>query len=182
MDSRRDPRLERGHRSVDVGETPGNLYFELGISQMCRRCDPSQNIARDQTQHDPVRVVDDDHIVDLKAQLRSGRPSCLNRAAKFRWLHTAPLPLLGPVAPQRQILVHLGEPGQRLWADLERPLLFLDVEGPFIWVDDEISAMVRQWVAAGHPGPSLLHRVGPSKGLLAADFAPLADWLRAVAP
>lgn len=42
--------------------------------------------------------------------------------------------------------------------------------------------MDRQWVAAGHPGPSLLHRVDPSKGLLAADFTALSDWLRAVAP
>jgi hypothetical protein len=83
MDSRGDPRLELGHRSVDVGETPSNLYLELGISQMRRRRDPSQNITREQAQCDPVRVVDDDHVVDLKAQLRSGRPSCLNRAAEF---------------------------------------------------------------------------------------------------
>ncbi len=53
---------------------------------------------------------------------------------------------------------------------------------PFIWVDDEISAMDRLWVAAQHPGPSLLHRVDPAKGLVDADFSALAGWLRAVAP
>ncbi|QCD60588.1 hypothetical protein CEB94_14645 [Streptomyces hawaiiensis] len=63
-----------------------------------------------------------------------------------------------------------------------RPLVEWADGRPFIWVDDEISAMDRQWVAAGHPGPSLLHHVDPSKGLLAADFSALAEWLRAVAP
>ncbi|MEU6006928.1 HAD domain-containing protein [Streptomyces sp. NPDC047453] len=53
---------------------------------------------------------------------------------------------------------------------------------PFIWVDDEISAMDRLWVDAQHLGPSLLHRVDPTKGLSDPDFAPLADWLRAVTP
>ncbi|MDT0465558.1 HAD domain-containing protein [Streptomyces gibsoniae] len=53
---------------------------------------------------------------------------------------------------------------------------------PFIWVDDEISAMDRIWVAAQHPAPSLLHHVDPTKGLLDDDFSALAGWLRAVAP
>ncbi|GHJ33582.1 hypothetical protein TPA0910_80150 [Streptomyces hygroscopicus subsp. sporocinereus] len=86
---RLDPRIELSDRSVDVGELVSDLYFELGISQMPRRGDPSQNIARDQAQRDAVRVVDDDHIVDLKAQLRSGRPSCFNCATEFQGLHIA---------------------------------------------------------------------------------------------
>lgn len=53
---------------------------------------------------------------------------------------------------------------------------------PFIWVDDEISAVDRLWVAAGHPGPSLLHRVDPAKGLRDADFHAFAEWLDAVGP
>ncbi|WP_157993126.1 HAD domain-containing protein [Streptomyces sp. Go-475] len=53
---------------------------------------------------------------------------------------------------------------------------------PFIWVDDEISAMDRLWVDASHSGPSLLHRVDPAKGLLDTDFAALADWLRLAIP
>lgn len=53
---------------------------------------------------------------------------------------------------------------------------------PFIWVDDEISATDRQWVAAGHPGPSLLHRVDPARGLEEADFSALTGWLQTLAP
>ncbi|MFJ8144633.1 HAD domain-containing protein [Streptomyces sp. NPDC096048] len=53
---------------------------------------------------------------------------------------------------------------------------------PFIWVDDEISAMDRLWVADGHPAPALLHRVDPAKGLVDADFHALAGWLSTVAP
>ncbi|MEU0832745.1 HAD domain-containing protein [Streptomyces sp. NPDC005969] len=52
---------------------------------------------------------------------------------------------------------------------------------PFIWIDDEISAMDRLWVAAQHPGQSLLHRVDRTKGLTDADFSTLTDWLRAAA-
>ncbi|CAM5316303.1 hypothetical protein SAFG77S_00753 [Streptomyces afghaniensis] len=58
-----------------------------------------------------------------------------------------------------------------------RPLVEWADGRPFIWVDDEISGMDRQWVAAGHPGPSLLHRVDPVKGLTDADFSILATWL-----
>lgn len=53
---------------------------------------------------------------------------------------------------------------------------------PFIWVDDEISAIDRLWVDASHPGPSLLHRVEPAKGLSGTDFGALAAWLDTVAP
>ncbi|MGV9253246.1 HAD domain-containing protein [Streptomyces sp. NPDC003697] len=63
-----------------------------------------------------------------------------------------------------------------------RPLVEWAGGRPFIWVDDEISAMDHLWVAAQHPGPSLLHRVDPTKGLMDADFSALAVWLRAAAP
>ncbi|MEU9466060.1 HAD domain-containing protein [Streptomyces avermitilis] len=53
---------------------------------------------------------------------------------------------------------------------------------PFIWVDDEISAMDRLWVAAQHQGLSLLHRVDPAEGLTDGDFSVLADWLRTAVP
>ncbi|WP_353943861.1 HAD domain-containing protein [Streptomyces sp. HUAS MG91] len=53
---------------------------------------------------------------------------------------------------------------------------------PFIWVDDEISAIDRLWVDASHPGPSLLHRVDPGKGITDADFSAFDDWLRLVIP
>ncbi|MEU1577539.1 HAD domain-containing protein [Streptomyces collinus] len=51
---------------------------------------------------------------------------------------------------------------------------------PFIWVDDEISAMDHLWVEASHPGPALLYRVDPARGLVDADITALADWLRPV--
>ncbi|WP_037859737.1 HAD domain-containing protein [Streptomyces sp. NRRL S-340] len=60
-----------------------------------------------------------------------------------------------------------------------RPLVEWADGRPFIWVDDEISAMDRLWVSAQHPGPSLLHRVDPARGLGDADFAALGDWLAA---
>jgi hypothetical protein len=63
-----------------------------------------------------------------------------------------------------------------------RPLVEWADGRPFIWVDDEISAMDRLWVAAGHPGRSLLHHVDAATGLTDSDFPALAAWLRAVAP
>ncbi|MEU6590751.1 HAD domain-containing protein [Streptomyces sp. NPDC046881] len=63
-----------------------------------------------------------------------------------------------------------------------RPLLAWAGRRPFAWVDDEIGAMDRLWVAAQHPGPSLLHRVDPAEGLTDADFAVLTAWVRTVAP
>ncbi|MFH8842793.1 hypothetical protein [Streptomyces sp. NPDC017868] len=49
---------------------------------------------------------------------------------------------------------------------------------PFVWVDDEIGAADRAWVAARHPGPALLHRVDAGTGLTATDFEVLAAWAR----
>ncbi|MFD4261831.1 HAD domain-containing protein [Streptomyces sp. NPDC058534] len=51
---------------------------------------------------------------------------------------------------------------------------------PFVWVDDEIGGIDRQWVAACHPGPALLHRVDPAEGLTEVDLATLARWLRTI--
>ncbi|MFF9085514.1 HAD domain-containing protein [Streptomyces sp. NPDC014991] len=63
-----------------------------------------------------------------------------------------------------------------------RPLVEWADSRPFIWVDDEINTIDRLWVDAGHPGPSLLHRVDPVRGLVEADLSVLADWVRAVTP
>ncbi|WLW58547.1 hypothetical protein [Streptomyces sp. YU58] len=52
------------------------------------------------------------------------------------------------------------------------------VDWPFLWVDDEITAVDREWVAAHHPAPALLHRVDHRCGLTAADFAALEEWVR----
>lgn len=87
MDAGVDPGVELGHGSVDAGEDAGDRHFELGIGQMARGGDPGQHTARDEMQRDTVRVVDDDHVVDLQAQLRGGRPCRLDRAAELRRLH-----------------------------------------------------------------------------------------------
>ncbi len=47
---------------------------------------------------------------------------------------------------------------------------------PFAWVDDEIGADDRAWVAAHHPGRALLHRVDPRRGLTATDYETLTAW------
>ncbi|WP_051854173.1 MULTISPECIES: hypothetical protein [unclassified Streptomyces] len=75
---------------------------------------------------------------------------------------------------------HAGSPRGLHWKT--RHLVEWANRRPFIWVDVEISAVDRLWVAAQHPGPSLLHRVDPTKGLVDADFSAHAEWLHAVAP
>ncbi|MFF1871431.1 hypothetical protein [Streptomyces sp. CB03911] len=47
---------------------------------------------------------------------------------------------------------------------------------PFAWVDDDIDEADRAFVAARRPGPALLHRVHPAKGLRDEDFEVLAAW------
>ncbi|MBL1082767.1 hypothetical protein JK359_12375 [Streptomyces actinomycinicus] len=53
---------------------------------------------------------------------------------------------------------------------------------PFVWVDDEITAMDRLWVSAQRREPFLLHRVDPDEGLGEDDFTAIGDWLRATVP
>ncbi|MFC9084713.1 HAD domain-containing protein, partial [Streptomyces sp. NPDC057062] len=69
------------------------------------------------------------------------------------------------------------EPGPRGLHWKTRPLVEWAGGRPFVWVDDEIGAVDRQWVAAAHPGPALLHRVDPARGLQDSDFRALTDWL-----
>ncbi|MFC8447615.1 hypothetical protein [Kitasatospora sp. NPDC057223] len=47
---------------------------------------------------------------------------------------------------------------------------------PFAWIDDEIGAADREYVAGVHDAPALLHHVDPRIGLTSADFATLAKW------
>jgi len=48
---------------------------------------------------------------------------------------------------------------------------------PFIWVDDEITAFDRVWVATHHAAEALLQRVSPLRGVTDADFDEMSDWL-----
>lgn len=49
---------------------------------------------------------------------------------------------------------------------------------PFVWLDDEMTGADRQWVAAHHPRPALLHRVDSMSGLTDVDLAAVDRWLR----
>lgn len=46
----------------------------------------------------------------------------------------------------------------------------------FAWVDDELTAADRAWVATHHPGRALLHRVDARTGLTPADYHTLGSW------
>jgi hypothetical protein len=51
---------------------------------------------------------------------------------------------------------------------------------PFLWADDEIGPVDRLWVEGTHPGPALLHRVDPRRGLTGADLTALARFAAGV--
>jgi len=58
-----------------------------------------------------------------------------------------------------------------------RDIVEIAVGRPFVWVDDEIGPVDRDWVAAHHPAPALLRRVDPRIGLTAADIDEIEAWL-----
>ncbi|MEU0088993.1 HAD domain-containing protein [Kribbella sp. NPDC006257] len=58
-----------------------------------------------------------------------------------------------------------------------RPLVDWAAGRPFIWLDDELTATDRTWVATHHPGEALLHPVDPRHGLTDPDFLALHNWL-----
>ncbi|MGW1724803.1 hypothetical protein ACWCQK_17920 [Streptomyces sp. NPDC002306] len=66
-------------------------------------------------------------------------------------------------------------PGALHWKT--RPLVARAAGRPFVWVDDEITAVDRDWVSAHHPGRALLHRVDHRYGLTDADFVALEGWI-----
>ncbi|WP_109000402.1 hypothetical protein [Streptomyces rishiriensis] len=58
-----------------------------------------------------------------------------------------------------------------------RTLVSLAAGRPFVWLDDEITDADRDWVAAHHPAPGLLHRVHPAHALRDADLAAVTEWI-----
>jgi hypothetical protein len=67
MDARLHSRLENGHRAAGFGEPQSKLHFEL-CDLMRRRCHPGQDVTRQQTQREPVRVVKNDRVAGGQAQ------------------------------------------------------------------------------------------------------------------
>ncbi|GHB62937.1 hypothetical protein GCM10010347_36110 [Streptomyces cirratus] len=47
---------------------------------------------------------------------------------------------------------------------------------PFAWIDDDITAMDREYVGRRHPARALLMRIDERVGLVRADFEALAAW------
>ncbi|MFJ9741890.1 hypothetical protein [Streptomyces sp. NPDC101166] len=85
------------------------------------------------------------------------------------WLGLPPLPVLEPP--------RTPAPSGPHWKTL--PILDRAAGRPFVWVDDEISAVDEDLVADLHPAPALLHRVDHRHGLTDGDFEVVEEWLRA---
>lgn len=101
------------------------------------------------------------------------------------WLHDANDSLSPRLGLPRLPVVDWPEPAESDEFDTRvglhwkiRPLLEHAQGRPFAWIDDEISEIDREWVAAHHDGPALLHRVDPRDGLTGADYRELDEWLR----
>jgi hypothetical protein len=83
IDTRLHSRLKLSHRANSFSQTASNLDFEVVGRLMVERPDPSENVTRGQAQHYAVRVMDNNGIVDSKAQCRGCRTPSLNRALDF---------------------------------------------------------------------------------------------------
>jgi hypothetical protein len=57
-------RIERSYGALGFGEPTSDLDFELCASPALQVRDPSQNVTRPQPQSDPVRVVENDRVID----------------------------------------------------------------------------------------------------------------------
>ncbi|WP_150460796.1 HAD domain-containing protein [Nesterenkonia ebinurensis] len=105
------------------------------------------------------------------------------------WMHdanTVIAPLLGlPALP----VAEMGElPGLEdpVWADDDaaelswktRHLCRIAAGRPFVWIDDELTAVDRAWVSANHSGRALLQRVDSLTGMQGSDLDVVETWLR----
>jgi hypothetical protein len=79
VDARRRPRIERGYRTIGFGEPTSDLDFELCASLALDVRDPSENVARPQANSEPVRVVENDGVIDPQIQCRGRRHSRTDR-------------------------------------------------------------------------------------------------------
>ena len=58
-----DSRLKSTHRALGFGEPLSKIDLEL-CGPMRSRCHPGQDVTRQQTQSEPVRVVKQDRVVN----------------------------------------------------------------------------------------------------------------------
>jgi len=83
VDTRLHPRRKLSHRATSSSQTASNLDFE-GVGRLLdERPDPSENVTRAQAHDDAVRVMDNNCIIDPKAQRRGCRPTSFNRSPDF---------------------------------------------------------------------------------------------------
>ncbi len=68
VDARLHPRIERSYGAVGFGEPTSDLDFELCGPPPLRVRDPSENVTRPQAQSEPVRVVENDCVIDSEAE------------------------------------------------------------------------------------------------------------------
>lgn len=106
------------------------------------------------------------------------------------WMHEANDSVSPRIGLPRLPVVIWPEPSEAEDAQAEReglhwktrPLVEWAAGRSFAWVDDEITAADRAWVAAHHPGQALLHRVDPAHGLTDADYETLRTWMDQALP
>jgi len=83
IDTRLHPRRKLSHRATSFSQTAGNFDFEVVGRLMDERAHPSENVTRGQAHDDAVRVMDNNGIVDSKAQRRGCRTTSFNRTLDF---------------------------------------------------------------------------------------------------
>jgi len=77
--ARFDPRIEQSYGAIGFGEPTNDLDFELRASPALQMGDPSEDVTRTQTKSKPVRVVENEGIVDLQVKRRGNRDSRTHR-------------------------------------------------------------------------------------------------------
>ena len=83
IDTRLHLRRKLGHRAASFSQTAGDLDFEVVGRLMDERPDPGENVTRGQAHDNAVRVMDNNGIVDSKAQRRGCRTTSFSRALDF---------------------------------------------------------------------------------------------------
>jgi hypothetical protein len=64
VDTRLDPRFRLSYGAVGFGESPGDPEFELGAGVTHEVRDASKDVTREQAHGKPVRVVENNRVVD----------------------------------------------------------------------------------------------------------------------
>jgi len=68
VDARHHPRIERSHGAIGFGEPTSDLDFELCASPAVHVRDPSENVTGPQVKREPVRVVENDGVIDTQSK------------------------------------------------------------------------------------------------------------------